>query len=502
MFEPLILDGTNLTLENMHDVMFLRHPVEIAPEAMECASKARQVLFDMAAQGHPVYGLNRGVGWNKDKEFDQDFFETYNRNLLNCHSLGVAPYCSTEEVRGMMLLRLSTALCGRTGISVDILKLYRDFLNYGIHPRVPHRGSIGEGDITTQSLIGLSMIGENEVEYKGEIMSATRAFELTGLKPAILGPKDGLSIVARNGQGEALTAILIYQMEQLLQLANGVYCLSLEGLNGGLQPLGERVNELRTFAGQIETAAICRSYLEGSYLEQPDPKRALQDPLTFRCHSAIQGSIVDALNFVRETLVRQVNTTDDNPCIHYENSTTSVSPNFEVTTLVLGVEMLANALSHMSRTACNRLIHLADPAFTGLSRFLTPEDVKVIAYGTIQKVFTALDAENRMLANPSSMDHMPVAGNIEDHASNLPLAVDKCMKMIDNMRYILAIEAMHGAQATDLRGDVTLGCKTSKLKATLRKEIPFLDKDRNLSRDIALAYDMILRGDLNRALED
>ena len=74
-----------------------------------------------------------------------------------------------------------------------------------------------------------------------------------------------------------------------------------------------------------------------------------------------------------------------------------------------------------------------------------------------------MDAENRMLANPSSMDHMPVAGNIEDHASNLPLAVDKCMKMIDNMRYILAIEAMHGAQATDLRGDVTLGCKTSKL---------------------------------------
>lgn len=107
-----------------------------------------------------------------------------------------------------------------------------------------------------------------------------------------------------------------------------------------------------------------------------------------------------------------------------------------------------------------------------------------------------------MLANPSSMDHMAVAGYIEDHASNLPLAVDKCLKMIDNMRYILGIEAMHGAQATDLRGDIALGRKTSKMKAVLRKEIPFLDKDRNLSRDIALAYDMILRGDLNRALDD
>ena len=502
MMEPLILTGSNLTFENVHQVVAEYRPVELDPEAAARVTKARQVLFDMAAKGQPVYGLNRGVGWNKDKEFDQDFFETYNRNLLNCHALGVAPYFSTQEVRGMMLLRLSTALCGRTGVSVELLELYRDFLNYGIHPIVPHRGSIGEGDITTQSLIGLSMIGENDVEYKGERMPAARAFELTGLKPAVLGPKDGLSIVARNAQGEILTILLIEQLEQLLQLANGVFCLSLEGLNGGIQPLGERVNELRGFPGQMETAAICRSYLKGSYLEQPDPKRPLQDPITFRCHVSIQGAVVDALNYVKQIVLHQINTTDDNPCIHYETGTTSVSPNFEVLQLAMGVEMLANALSHMSRAACNRLFHLADPAFTGLTRFLTPEDVKVIAYGTIQKTFTALDAENRSLANPSSMDHMPVAGNIEDHASNLPLAVDKCLKMVDNLRYILGIEAMHGAQATDLRGDIALGCKTRKLKETLRREIPFLDRDRNLSRDIALAYDMIVRGDLNRALED
>ena len=68
--EALILDGRHLTLETLHQVVYDRRPVEIDPDALDLARKARQVLFDMAAEGHPVYGLNRGVGWNKDKEFD------------------------------------------------------------------------------------------------------------------------------------------------------------------------------------------------------------------------------------------------------------------------------------------------------------------------------------------------------------------------------------------------------------------------------------------------
>ena len=107
--DTLILNGSDLSLEALYQVVFERRKVEIAPEALERAEKARQVLFDMAAEGKPVYGLNRGVGWNKDKEFDPDFFEQYNRNLINSHSLGVLPRCSVEEVRAMLCIRLNTA---------------------------------------------------------------------------------------------------------------------------------------------------------------------------------------------------------------------------------------------------------------------------------------------------------------------------------------------------------------------------------------------------------
>lgn len=490
--QTIRLDGTHLTLEDMHKVVVERCPVEIDPAGLERARKGRQVLFDLAAEGHPVYGLNRGVGWNKDREFCPDFFETYNRNLLNSHSCGVPPYNTIEEVRAMMLIRLNRALNGHTGISCEILELYAAYLNLGIHPRVPRRASIGEGDITTLSHIGLAFIGEEDVEYQGQIENSKVVMERLGLPIAVLGPKDGLSIVSSNAQGEAMVYRMLCAAKEIVRMSNLAAALSLEGLNGVLDSYAAVVNEVRQLDGQIQAAAEIRGYLEGSYLYEPDLERGLQDPLSYRCSHAINGATYDAIHYIERILEKQINTTDDNPCIIPEEGRAYVSANFETLSLALGVEMLGTALSHLSKTSCYRMIKIADPQFTKLNRFLTPQDVTTIAYGTIQKTFTMLDTENRMLANPSSMDFYSLAGTIEDHASNLPLTVSKMQDIIDNLRYILGMEIMHAAQAIDLRGKPKLGKVTGEAYRLLRAKVPFYDKDRNISKDIQLSYDVVV----------
>ncbi len=496
--ETKILDGRNLTLEDIYNIAFNFQKVEVDEKARKAVRDGRQVLFDMAAQGKPVYGLNRGVGWNKDKEFDEEFFTQYNKNLLNTHCLGVPPYHSIEDVRAILLLRVNKVLSGHTGMSEQLMQMYVDFLNHGIHPRVPMRGSIGEGDITTLSHIGLAFIGEEDVEYKGEIVNSKIAMDREGIKPIVLGPKDGLSIVSSNAQGEAMAAIAVKEIQEIVDMSNLIFCLSLEGLNGVMEQLREDVNAVRGIQGQIEVAKKCREYLRGSFLHEKDENRALQDPISFRAAHCINGSILDELEFVKKYLNIQLNTTDDNPCIILDENSSFVSANFETTTLAVGVEMLATGLSHLSKSSCYRTIKLADPQFTKLSRFLTAKEVESIAYGTIQKTFTMLDTENRILANPSSMDFYSLAGTIEDHASNLPLAASKLYKILDNIRYIIGIEAMHAVQAIDLRGKKNLGEKTSKAYELIRRDIPFLDKDRNLSKDIKKAYDLIKSGELLR----
>ena len=52
--EPIVLNGSTLTLETLRQVAYERRPVELEPQALERAAQARQVLFDMAAEGKPV----------------------------------------------------------------------------------------------------------------------------------------------------------------------------------------------------------------------------------------------------------------------------------------------------------------------------------------------------------------------------------------------------------------------------------------------------------------
>ena len=500
--ESLILDGKSLTLNGLYSVAFDKRPVEIAPACYEKAAEAREIMESWAQKGKAIYGFNRGVGWNKDRDFDESFIEAYNLKLIRSHALGVPPYHDDADVRAMMAIRLNNALTGVACVSDALIDRYRDFLNCGIHPRIPMRGSVGEADITTLSHMGLAFTGEGDVSYKGRVASAAEAIADAGLPPYRMALKDGHSIILSNAQGEAMAALLAKGARELVHISNLVYCLDYEGLNGNLEAMRADVNALRGLPRQCEMAAECRGYLEGSYLYEPHPDRALQDSLTFRGGFSYTATVLDAVDFIEKFLAIQINSPSDNPTIMPETRETCVTSNFETTTLAVGVEMLSIALAHLSKAICYRMIKMADPNFTGLTRFLAPHDNGSLGYATIQNTFTALDVENRSLANPSSPDFYQLEGNIEDHASNLPTAARKSLQMLDNLRYLVGIEALYAAQAVDLRGGVTLGSYTGLAYKTIRDAIPFLDCDRNMHKEILSAYDLVVSGKLLRIAEE
>ena len=446
--EKVVLDGKNLTLDQIYEVVYHGAIVELSKEAMKRAEKAKQVLYRMVDSETPVYGTNRGVGWNKDRKVYTEYFDQYNKNLLRSHSLCVPPYCTEEEVRAIMLIRLNTALYGCAGLSRDVLERYRDFLNKRIHPLVPRRSSVGEADLAVN----------------------------------------------------AMAALLLREVKELTANSNLIYCIGLEGLNGQIQQLDRSVTEAKGFPEQTECAQECLHMLEGSYLFDGTEGKALQDPLSFRDSAFINGAVLECVKLLEMSLNQHLNHSDDNPCVLPDVERVSVSCNFEPLNLALKAEMLNIALNHISKGACHRILKLADPSFTGLPRFLSPDGGKtVIGYSTIQKTFTSLDTENRALANPSSMDFFALSGYIEDHASNAVLILEKSFKIVDNLRYILGMELMHAAQAVDLRGNYKLGKCTGKAFEEYRKIVPFLDKDRKLSVDIQASYEVVKSNKLLKA---
>ncbi len=487
----LSLNGSNLTIEDSCRVARGELEVGIDAGALERLKESRALVFRLADTNVPIYGFTVGVGWNKDKKVFEKYFEEYNRNLIYAHCVAVGPSLSEEKVRAAMVARLNTLLSARTGVQLDVVEMYRQFLNRGIHPVVPERGSVGEGDISNLSHIGLAMIGEGDVFYKGTQVSALHALKTEGLEPVVLGPKDGLSIVSSNALSAGAGALVLERARQLLDVANAVFALSLEGFDGNTTPFRPEPNEARQMKSQIRCAAAIRKLLDGSYLGSKGITKSLQDPLSFRCAAAINGTVMDALEYVSPLLTIQLNSTDDNPCVLVEAEEIISCCNFEITNWVLGFEMLGQAVAHLARSACHRTVKLSDPGFTNLPRFLSPNEGAVQAYQTIQKPFTSLDAEIRHLMNPASTDYYSVAGEMEDHATNAPFVVEKTRKIIDNAFYILGIEALHAAQAVDLRPEITLGRGSRMLYDALRMAVPFLDKDRPLSPDIQSAYDVL-----------
>lgn len=494
MLNSLILDGKKLTIEDVESVSRERRPVVISDEAWNRLKVAREVIVELAAEGTPVYGLNRGVGWNKDKVIDPEFYEVYNRNLLLSHSAGVRPDAPEEVVRAVMLARLNGLLAGATGVDPEIAGRYADFLNLGIHPVFPLRGSVGAADITSISHIGLTMIAEGEAVVGGKRMPAIEALAEAGLAPLRLGPKDGLAIVSSNALSAGNGALALADIQSLLDTADYVYALSLEAIRGNISPLDEAVHRMRPFPGQLKSLNLIRNALKNSDLWNDFNPESLQDPLSFRDACQIHGAARDALQYARTQLELHLNSSDDNPCVLTDERRILSCANYDPVSWTLGFEMLCSALHHVSKSSCYRMIKLGDPKFTGLSRFLTADPSRSVGFCTVQKTATSLDAEIRHLSNPVSADYMSLAGDMEDHAANSPFVVSKTREIVERATYILAIEALHAAQAIDLRGNLLLGEGTRAVYHLLRSQVPFLAQDRNQTTDIELAYQLLSNG--------
>ncbi|EST11556.1 HAL/PAL/TAL family ammonia-lyase [Sporolactobacillus laevolacticus] len=497
----IVLNGNDLSIEQVIAVARKMTKVEIADEALQRIQAARKFVNDQADANFPTYGFNRGVGLNKDRVVHANHYEKFNHNLILSHSIAIGTEASEEQVRATMLIRLNSLLQGYTGIQVHIVFLYKEFLNRGIRPVMLERGSVGAADLGQLSSIGMTMIGEGMAYYKRHRMPAKDALEQAGLQPATLGPKDGLAIVSSNAFALGKAALLVHELDQLVDSADLIYALSLEGLDGNVSPLFEKVVDAKKLSGQKRSAAFVRDCLRNSYLWDGHARKHLQDPLSFRGAFSVHGSVRDALDYVRENLTICMNASEDNPSILLDEKKIVSSANYEITTLVSGIEMLSIVLAHLSKIACYRIIKLSSPDFTGLTRFLVPRDSSIIGFATIQKTFAALDAEIRHLCQPVSMDFFPLEGDIEDHATNSVYALEKARLIIDNLYYILGIEAIHAAQAIDLREHIHLGIGTREVYETIRRSIGFLDKDRDLSLDIEKAFRIVKSKEILRNAE-
>lgn len=485
------LDGQHLSLAQIYAIVSDKEKIEISEKARTRIRKARKLL-ETQRNMQRIYGLNTGVGWNKDREVPEEMYAKYNRNLLLSHNVGTGEECSPEEVRVAMLVRLNGFLNGRSGVSEEIVNLLCEFLNRGVYPIMHKIGSVGEADIGILASIGLCMIGDGDAYIDGKRVTGRKILEYVGQDSIRLGVKDGLSIVSSNAMSVGMAILTISKLQRIWNISLQIYGLFLEGYGAVLDPIGKSVNEIRGIRGQQLAAAYCRECLKDSYLYEKKARKALQDPLSIRDECAVSGAFWEALEYVKEQVLHEVNTSGDNPCVIEEENKIVGSAGFEPLTWVLGFEMLLQGLGHMSSMVVYRIIKIDNPNFSGVGRFLSPDEGNVIAFSTIQKTCSDLEARIKICSRSSSLDYIALAGDIEDHATNAMLIIQKLNEAAEYYSNLLAIELMHAAQAVDLQNVADcLGEQTGALYREYRKQVSFLSEDRDLAKDIAASNQFI-----------
>ncbi|WP_289174404.1 aromatic amino acid ammonia-lyase, partial [uncultured Parasutterella sp.] len=286
------LNGSSLTQDDAWAIAE-GAPVSIAPEAMDRVKKSYELVLEAAKSGKEIYGLTVGVGLNKDHkvisangELSEEVkaaSRRFNYSTLRSHSIGAGPALDPKLVRLAMVIRLNTLLKGGSGVQPRVAELYEEFLNKGVTPVVPTKGSLGDADITLASHVGSAMIGEWKVINKdGKQVASMEVLKEKGIKPLIPEGKDALGILSNSSVAMAMTMDAAKAVRQILKVTPIVYGISLEGLNGNVAPFLPQTVNFHPFPGLAEKASELRKVLAGSYLWDKDESRRLQDPLCFR----------------------------------------------------------------------------------------------------------------------------------------------------------------------------------------------------------------------------
>jgi histidine ammonia-lyase len=491
------LDGSRLSLSEVHQVSARNEAVEIASPAVAAMERSRTVVERLASGDAPVYAVNTGVGLLADVRVPSDELEQLQRNVIRSHACGVGDPLAAAEVRAMMLIRANVLAKGFSGIRPLVAQRLCDLLNSGVTPVVPSQGSVGaSGDLAPLAHIALVLIGEGEAEFEGMRISGGDALRRSAIEPIVLASKEGISLVNGTQAMLAVGCLKLLEAETLAHAADTVCAMTLDGLRGTPRAFDPRLNATRPHPGQMASAANLASLLEGSEIRQSHITcRRVQDAYSLRCAPQVHGAVRDTLAEARRCFEIELNSVTDNPLVIDDEIISG--GNFHGEPLAFALDFLAIALSALAGISERRLERMVNPALSeGLPPFLAPGAGMNSGFMMPQVTAAALVSENKVLAHPASVDSITTSGNKEDFVSMGMTAANKLKRVVENTRNTLAIEAMAAAQAIDFLAPLKTSKPLQQAHAAIRRVCATMDKDRVMYQDFARIAELIASGKL------
>ncbi len=491
----VVLDGEQLTIDKLARIAYGREKISVKKSQWRKIRKAQTFVLKHAADKKAIYGINTGFGALAQVCIGIQDIEKLQLNILLSHNAGVGKPFDKELVRAALTLRINTLVRGNSGVSEKLIEKLVDILNKDITPLVPRKGSVGaSGDLAPMAAIGLVLTGKGEVFYKNRNMSAQKALRLAHIGTLQLRPKEGLALINGTQFSTGISGLINFIGTRLCDTADMCGALSLDALRGSTVPFNDAIFKLRPHPGAVKSAKNIRDYVKGSGISESHircPK--VQDPYSLRCMAQVHGAVRDIFGFAKKTIEIEMNAVTDNPIVFPEKNLILNSGNFHGEPIAFALDIMAMGLAELASISERRIFRLLDSTLSGLNAFLITKPGLNSGFMVVQTTAAALVSQNKMLCHPASIDSIPTSANQEDHVSMSMNAGLKALEVLENTKYVLAIEILCACQALDMLKPLKTSPALQEHKKKIRRVVPFIKADRSLTPEIEKIREMLDR---------
>lgn len=490
-----ILFSEKWSLDDFIGISRLKKIPKTTPSDVQKVSSAHQVLKELIAKGHWVYGVSSGFGPLASEDASDNPLRQ--ERLIYHLATGVGTKLQPEIVRMMFALRLKQLSQGFSGIHPDTFQSLTDAFNTDVLPEIPSLGSVGaSGDLTPLAHLALGLTGKSNFFWKGKHYPASQFEKLNPISPIKWFDKDALAFVNGTAAMTAITATNLYETKALFNLSCQLAFSYSECLGGYREAWNPKLAELHPQKGHIELSKwLSDNSKHGWFQHSPkalDPifkDKWPQDPYSIRCISQLLGAVKDQLEQVENCVAIEINSISDNPNIFAESKTILHGGNFNGQHLSFSSDQLNLQMAYLGIYAEKRISTLCDPKLNlGLPAFLKSGKAgENSGFMGAQVTATALCAELKSLYRPLSLETLSTNGQNQDMVSMGTSSSWRGRQMLNLLKALISIESMVSAEALRHRQQ-QIQRKPSKQSLSWLQHIgPFfhpLTEDRPLANEI------------------
>lgn len=471
------------------------------PNYSKMINSGSEFIDNLLKNNQIIYGVTTGYGDSVTVDIESSLIDELPLHLTRYHGCGLGKILNDQQTRAVMLTRMVSLSKGKSGVSWDLLSLLCAMLKHNILPQIPEEGSVGaSGDLTPLSYIAGALVGERVVKYKGVEMSADKAFELAGLKPLKLKPKEGLAVMNGTAVMTGLACLAFKKSEYISRLATALTSLSSIALKGNYEHFDELLFDVKPHAGQQKVAERIRNDLKG--FKQNFNNTRLQDRYSIRCAPHVIGVFEDAANMLRSFIENELNSSNDNPIIAPEYERVLHGGHFYGGHICFVADSLKNIVANIADLLDRQLALLVDAKYNnGLPSNLSGSKGKRASinhgFKAVQIAVSAWTAEALKLTMPASVFSRSTECHNQDKVSMGTIAIRDCLRIIELTEQVIAANLLAVTQALLIRKEQDslsfdhLSSSASSIIEDIVKYFKFVDEDRPLDRDLKFILESI-----------